>query len=305
MKENMHENFELLEKRVLDTLASTDLEQIKEVLKEIKTPTICTGVGGSNVVSNYASKVLNAKNNCLTENCEPRDLLYKNLNNYDNVLSCSYGGNNYGVKTAFANDLNKYLLSASSQPNVTNLTYLGTIENEDSFISLAATLMPMSILLAYYTDNDLSIIEEILETKKEYNLTKSELYEILSGYETSTAATFLESTLTESGIAIPLISDKYGYCHGRSTTSYCHQASAIVYNRSTELDQLLLQEFPKYYQEVIEITSKYQDPIIDDFYFTYQSMLIAKAIATNADKDLSRVDYSPLVKKLYYFKGEM
>lgn len=305
MKADMYDNFKLLESRVIDTLEKTDLEKIKKELEKLTTPTICTGVGGSNVVSNFASKVLSSKNGCLTINSEPRDLIYMNLSNYDNVISCSYGGNNYGIKTAFNNDLNKYLLTANPRPEVTNLEYSSTIEQENSFISLAATLMPMSILLAYYTDNDLSLIKEVLETKKDYQIIQSNLYEIMSGYETSTAATFLESTLTESGIAIPLVSDKYGYCHGRSTLSYNNQASAVIYNRNTELDNKFLTEFPKYYQEVIQIDSKYQDQIIDDFYFTYQSMLLAKAIAENTNQDLSRVNYSPLVKKLYYFKGGM
>lgn len=305
MKPNMYDNFKLLESRVIDTLEKTDLEKIKKELEKITTPTICTGVGGSNVVSNFASKVLSTKNGCLTINSEPRDLLYMNLTNYENVISCSYGGNNYGVKTAFNNELKKYLLTTNPRPGVTNLEYSSTIEQENSFISLAATLMPMSILLAYYTDNDLSLIKEVLETKKDYQIIKSNLYEIMSGYETSTAATFLESTLTESGIAIPLVSDKYGYCHGRSTLSYNNQASSVIYNRNTELDNKFLTDFPKYYQEVIKIDSKYQDQIIDDFYFTYQSMLLAKAIAENTNQDLSRVNYSPLVKKLYYFKGGM
>lgn len=301
----MYDNFNLLEERVLDTLTKTDLEDIKEKLQTIITPTICTGVGGSNVVSNFASKVLNQKNKCLTENCEPRDIIYKDLTNYDNVLACSYSGNNYGVKTSFNNNLNKYLLTAKRQEGITNLVYESSHQKENSFISLAATLMPMSILLAYYTDNDLSIIEDIFKTKISYSPEKSNLYEILSGYETSTAASFLESTLIESGIAIPIVSDKYGFCHGRSTMAHNNQVSSIIFNRNRELDKLLLTEFPKYYQEVITINSKYKDQIIDDFYFTYQAMLLAKAIAENAGRDLSRVDYSPLVKKLYHFKGEM
>ncbi|MDE5889193.1 MAG: hypothetical protein K2H20_04145, partial [Bacilli bacterium] len=185
------------------------------------------------------------------------------------------------------------------------LTYESSIENEDSFISLAATLMPMSILLAYYTDNDISLIKEILATKKEYLVRISKMYEILSGYDTSTASIFLESTLTESGVAIPLVHDKYGYCHGRSTTSNDNNSSVILLNKGTELDKKLLSLFPNYYQEVIKIDSKYQDSVIDDFYLTYQSMLLAKSIASSANKDLSRVDYSPMVKKLYYFKGSM
>lgn len=305
MKPTMYDNFNLLEKRVIDTLTKTDLERIKEVLQKIKSPTICTGVGGSNVVSNFASKVISRKNSCIAESIEPRSILYKDLTNYDNILACSYSGSNHGVATSFNNDIVKYLLSSIPKAGVNNITYTSSIPKEDSFISLAATLMPMSILLAYYTDNDLSVIREILATKKEYQVNASKIYEILSGYDTSTASIFLESTLVESGIAIPIIHDKYGYCHGRSTTSYHQDSSAVIFNKGTELDEYLMSLLSSYYNQVISIDSKYKDPIIDDFYFTYQSMLLAKSIASTANKDLSRVEYSPLVKKLYHYKGEM
>jgi len=305
MKLNMYENYNLLERRVLDTLTKTDLEKIQKALQQIKTPTICTGVGGSNVVSNFASKVISKKNNCIAENCEPRSIIYRNLNGYDNVLACSYSGENLGVETSFNNNLNKYLLSTQQKEDVNNITYESNFAKEDSFISLAATLMPMSILLAYYTDNDIALIREILSTKKEYLTKISKIYEILSGYDTSTASIFLESTLTESGIAIPIVHDKYGYCHGRSTTSKNNDSSAIIFNKNTELDQKLIFEISTHYKEVVQIDSRYHDQIIDDFFFTYQSMLLAKSIATNTNKDLSRVEYSPLVKKLYYFEGGM
>lgn len=275
MRANMYDNYNLLENRVLDTLSKTDLERIKETISSIKTPTICTGVGGSNVVSNFASKVLSTKNKCISESVEPRSIIYKNLSRYDNILACSYSGRNFGVETSFNNNLNKYLLSNKPKEGVNNLTYNSSIEVEDSFISLAATLMPMSILVAYYTDNDLSIIREVLKNKKEYLTKVSQIYEILSGYDTSTASIFLESTLVESGVAIPLVHDKYGYCHGRTTTSKVNKSSAIIFNKDTELDKKLLSELLEYYEQVIEIDSQYKDSIIDDFYLTYQAMLLA------------------------------
>ena len=111
MRENMHDNFRLLEARVIDTLEKTDLERIREELIKIRGPVISTGVGGSSVVSEYASKVLNQKNGIVTDCLEMRDLNYKNLDGYSSVLACSYSGNNYGVETAFRNNLEKYLLS--------------------------------------------------------------------------------------------------------------------------------------------------------------------------------------------------
>ena len=307
MKPTMKDNFNLLEARVIDALEKTDLERIKYHLEKIKTPTITTGVGGSSVVSNYTAKVLNKKNDIIAEHQEPRDMLYKNLNAYDNVIACSYGGKNYGVQTSFDNELNKYLLSAneSENENVTNITYETTIDKENSFISLGATLIPMSILLAYYNNNDIEMIKEILNTKQEYDIDFSHIYEILSGYDTSTASTYLETTLTESGIAIPIVHDKYAYCHGRSTTSYNIHPSLIHLNNSTELDELYSKELEPYYKKIISLDSKYEDDIINDFYLTYQSMLLTKNIAEKSESDISRVNYSPVVKKLYHYKGKM
>lgn len=305
MKSNMHDNFNLLEKRIIDTLSKTDLESIKNILQDIKTPTICTGVGGSSVVSNFTSKVLSKKNDIIAISQEPRSILYQNITPYKNILACSYSGTNFGVDTSFNNSLTHYLLSNQHREDAINLTYQSSIEKEHSFISLAATLMPMSILLAYYTDNDLSLIREILASTKEYIVNLSKIYEILSGYDTNTASLFLESTLVESGIALPLVHDKYSYCHGRSTTYKVNNNSVIYFNKNTELDKILLEEFKKYYEQLIIINGQYQDPIIDDFYLTYQSMYLASSIASKAKKDLSIVDYSPIVKKIYHYKGEM
>ncbi len=305
MRANMYENYEMLERRVLDALSRTDLVNIKDKLDRIKGATLCVGVGGSKVVSDFASKVLNSKNGCVTESVEPRDMLYKNLNGYQNVLVSSYGGRNYGVDVSLNNDLNKYLLSSREREGVNNLTYISSLETEDSFISLGATLMPMAILLSYYICNDVGLIKEILESRHDYLVEGSDIYEILSGYDTKCASTFLESTLTEAGIGIPIVHDKYGYCHGRSTISKNYDSCAIVLERETELDRILFEEFKKYYKQVIQIKGKYGDQVIDDFYLTYQVMWLAKAISEIKSKDLSRVAYSPMVKKLYHFKGGM
>ena len=57
--------------------------------------------------------------------------------------------------------------------------------------------------------------------------------------------------------------------------------------------------------KIISLDSKYEDDIINDFYLTYQSMLLTKNIAEKSESDISRVNYSPIVKKLYHYKGKM
>ena len=159
MEKNMKLNFDLLKERVIDSLEYTDLEYIRSELIKLKEPTVFSGVGGSNVVSEFGAKVINLKNQIVSINREPRDFIYQN-NNFKNVVACSYSGNNYGVELSFSNDLNKYLLSNNSfdDSSVTYLKYNTSIDEERSFISLGATLIPISILMDYYLNGKQNII---------------------------------------------------------------------------------------------------------------------------------------------------
>lgn len=306
MEKNMNINFKYLKERVIDSLETSDLERIRYELLNIKDNTIVSGVGGSHVVSEFTSKVLNQKNKIITINSEPRDFLYRN-NHYKNVISCSYSGNNYGVELSFLKELKKYLLSNNSltDKDVTYLTYKTTIDKERSFISLGATLIPISILLDYYLDGDNKKIIELIEPK-EFNINNnSDIYEIFTGYDTSTSSKYLESTMVESGIGIPIIHDKYSFCHGRSTFGINYNSSIIYFNRNTEFDKMILEELKKYYQTIIIIDSKYKDSIIDDYQMLIQCMYLTKYLAEKKEKDLSKVEYSPIVKKLYKYNGKI
>ena len=303
-KKNMKENFLFLKNRVNESLNNTDLERINYVLSQIDGPTLVSGVGGSSVVSEYTSKILGVKNHIITRNSEPRDFNYLDLELYKNVVACSYSGNNYGVKLAFLNSLKHYLLASkeNEKDDITNLTYK-CLDNETSFISLGATLIPCSILLNYYLDNDK---ERILDNINEYNFDfdcNCDCFEIFSGLDTSTLSTYLDSTMTEAGIGIPVVHDKYSYCHGRSTLSTVKNNIAIYFNGGKELDKLYLEELPKYYKDVIVIDAK--DNLVDEYKALVKCMYLTKYIAEQKNIDLSGVDYSPIVKKLYYYNGKM
>ena len=304
---NMEFNFMILKNRVLDSFEKTDLEYIRYELAKLKDPTLFSGVGGSSVVSNYASKVINLKNSILAANSEPRSFIYRNNNNYKNVVACSYSGNNYGVELSFIGNQKKYLLSNNSfyDKNVTYLKYNTNIPKEKSFISLGATLIPVSIMLDYYLDgNDKLILECIKECKFNFNI-ESNIYEIFTGYDTNSSSTYLESTMVESGIGIPIIHDKYSYCHGRSTFGINYNTTAIYYNRNTEFDKMMIEELKKYYKTILTINSKYNDQLLDDYQMLVQSMFLTKYIAEKKAADLSNVKYSPIVKKLYKYNSEI
>lgn len=307
MEKNLKVNFDFLKERVVDSLDNTDLEFIRNELSKLNEPTLFSGVGGSSVVSEFGAKVINAKNGIVSVNSEPRDFLYRNNGAFRNVIACSYSGNNYGVELSFLKNLRKYLLSNNSfdDNDVTYLKYNTTIDKERSFISLGATLIPVSILMDYYLDGKHSPMLDFIE-KSTFNFDlESDVYEIFSGYDTSTASKYLESTMVESGIGIPIVHDKYSYCHGRSTLGINYNAVVIYYNRNTEYDRMMLEELKKYYSIIITIDSKFKDQILDDYQMLIQSMYLTKHIAEKKAKDLSKVEYSPIVKKLYKYNGQI
>ena len=306
-QKNMQNNFEFLKDRIVDSLSYTDLDYINNELSKLNEPTLFSGVGGSNVVSEFGSKVINIKNNIVSINSEPRNFLYQNNIPFKNVIACSYSGNNYGIELSFRNSLKKYLLSNNSfnDDNVTYLKYNTNIPKENSFISLGATLIPVSILLSYYLNKDNNLILDCIEELPfNFNPT-SNIYEIFSGYDTSTASKYLESTMVESGIGIPVVHDKYSYCHGRSTLGYNYNATAIYYNRNSEFDKMMLEELKKYYNLIITIDSKFKDQILDDYQMLIQSMYLSKYIAEKNLIDLSKINYSPIVKKLYKYNKQI
>lgn len=326
MKKNMNENFNLLESRLWCALSKTYLEKIRYELGKIKEPTLISGVGGSSIVSIYASKVLNKANKIITKNIEPRDFKYTDLNGFKNVIACSYSGNNYGVELAFDNNLNHYLLS-SNKPNNDNIVSLRYETNDDiekSFISLSSTIIPCAILLDYYNyeKNGYSETYRIMDNFEGYNESykydfdvNCDCFEIFSGLDTKAAAAFLESTLVEAGIGVPIIHDKYSYCHGRSTLSTTKNNIAIYFNDNTELDKLMLEELNKYYKDIIILQPNYlglfEKEIVDydninrDFNMLNKCLYLVRYIAEKQNKDLSIVDYNPIVKKLYKFNGQV
>lgn len=304
----MEENFKLLFDRIIDTLETTDLIKIKKQLENIKGNTIFVGSGGSKVVATFASKVLNGSNVKSS-----RDLNYMGLNNIDNIMIFSYSGIGYTIENLLKNNKKIYLFTNGNKEyeNVENIKYNSSLKREHSFISLASTLMPMTILYNYYKNLEINhlklILNDMFEKAKNINIESNNVYEILTGYDTLTSSTYLESTMVESGIAIPIIHDKYDYCHGRTTTSYKSHNGLIYYENTKELDKLLLENLSKYYTEIIKIEKYYSDDFVidNDYYATIKSMYLTKKLAENKQIDLSKIEYSPLVKKLYYFKGEM
>ena len=333
----MKENFDLLLSRIIDSNNCTNYGESINKLKKIKHSCICIGTGGSYAVSQYAKKVIGWKNNIIAVNMEPRDVLYENIDVYKNICAFTYGGDNEGINKALDRckyyNLNRYAFTSNDEKLKYTLydrskdfivNYSGNIKSEYSFVSIASTLIPMSILLRYYlgvkdnqffdlicnlylnNDNDKNNdLDEI-----DYNsiLDGNHTIEIMTGDNTYTAGKVLESNIVEAGLSRPIIHEKYSYCHGRSTLACHHKTKLLIYlinGREKGIDEKLLSEVKSLYEKTIILKTTQQNNFIGEFDLAIKAMFLSRIIAESLNKDLSEVDYAPQVKRLYRYKGEM
>ncbi len=303
--ETMDFCFAHLKQRVLDSVELTDTAGLFEELSGIRGNTLVTGVGGSSVVSAYFAKVLEKKNHICCTDVFPRDLLYRDLSGYRNAAACSYSGKNIGVDAAFSNDLNHYLFSGSTRESVHSLQY--TVHDEEmSYVSFAGTLIPMALLLLYYTDNDLDLLHQILDREPVFDaVPERDVTEILYGYENTVSAKFLESALTEGGLSAPVMHEMYNYCHGRCRLNDAYHNDLIYFAGNSGLDDVYQSELPGFYPFVMRMDRKHEDDIINEFAMTYECMYLCRKMAEQRGRDLSRKIVPEISEVLYTYHGKL
>ena len=309
--------FNKLESRLLDANQKIDSEKNYKVLDTINEPTVSVGTGGSYPTSIFGAKVLTEKG-LISLSMNPRDAIY-NLQGIKNLISYSWSGKSYGNQVALNSYPKSIIVHANEQiihDKEVRLYYEG-MDKENSFISEATTLIPMGELLKYYLQskhlNEQEYLNSIIhqtfqETNDNYNF-NSKIFEIMTGDDTRVAAHILESTMTESGIGIPLLHEKYDYCHGRSVTSSTNRGQhSLIYllNQETELDKTLLELVAHNYKNIILLKSDTNDKIVGEYLLSLKAVLLCNQISKNKKMSLSQVDYDPsVVKKLYRYKGEL
>lgn len=299
-------NFNVLEERIAYSLEHTN-HAFFDSLKEISGNTLITGVGGSMVVAKFLSKVLENKNHILCDTQEISSIYHKDLTKYKNEIIVSASGKNNGVKGLLKyGEIKKYLFTESKKENkeVEMLTY-EVLDKEESFVSLARTLVPISLLVHYYSDR----LENINIQKEKLYLSSLDIsldFEVLYDYESITTASFLESTFIEAGISSIILHDKYSYCHGRSTLGSKKKNNLIyLLGKKSELDRVLLENLPKMYEHILILESKETDSVLIDYDLLKQAFSFIYQLSKATKKDLSKVKYAPIVSKLYHFKGSM
>ena len=331
-------NFSKLEKRILsiNNPLLNKANDIREMLYQLtinNKPTLIVATGGSKVVAYYLQLIIErlGTNGVICEVIEPRDYFYKtNRNKFSNLIAISTSGNTNGIKEAL-NDFNgtKFLITQNNQESNYQVISWGNerYETEKSFISLVSSLGPITLMLDSTTSLNMEIdydeikkindkIKELLIRSREkidkisVNFKDISLIQIMSGYETKTSSSVLESNLVETGLAAPVIHDKGSFCHGRSNLLFQYPDSHVIYlcHQRRELDNILIELINKEYSNVsiFDTEDIKEDCFWKEYYLLLQMYFLSKKIADDKNINLTQPEYNPkLVKKLYNFRGEM
>lgn len=331
-------NFFKLEERIM---AINDpflgkFNDVREMLYELtieNKPTLIVATGGSKVIAYYLQLIIERLGftRIICEVIEPRDYFYKaNRDSFSNLIAISASGSTNGIEevlTSFKGK--KYLICEKEKDTDYEVISWGNelYEKEKSFISLATSLGPITLLLDSTTSLNLEIgsneIKRINDKIKEllirsankidrlqFDFKDTSLVQIMSGYETKTSSSVLESNLAEVGLSAPVIHDKGSYCHGRSNLLSRYPNSHMIYltHELKDLDHLLINSINDEYSNLTVFNTDDLDENIfwKEYYLTLQMYFLSKKIADDKNIDLTMPEYNPrLVKKMYNFKGEM
>lgn len=320
-------NLKKIKERVLYSDKTIDnlAEMLANIISNLKGATLIVATGGSVVVAEFLKKVLE-RYNIICEVIEPRTFNYKeNIASFENLFCISYSGRTNGISNALEKFRgNKYLITGSNkvEDSKTVLLQYNMVDKEKSFVSLATTLIPMSLFLksneiingTYKSEEMHEFLDYCFENSKYYENYPLNFQglniEIMSGYDTSCAAKTLESNLVETGTTSAVVHDKGSFCHGRSNLINNNPTNALIYleHQKKDLDYLLLDLLKKEYKNIIELSSteKYQDILRKEFLLNLNSIYLSKKIASDNNIDLCMVEYNPkVINKIYSYRGEM
>lgn len=331
-------NFSKLEERIFginDPLVNkaNDIRGMLYQLTINNKPTLIVATGGSKVVAYYLQLIIERLgiNEIICEVIEPRDYFYKaNRNQFSNLIAISTSGNTNGIKEAL-NDFNgtKYLITQNNQEKNYQVISWGNekYESEKSFISLASSLGPITLMLDVTTSLNMEIssnevkkinekIKQLLNKSREkidklsLDFKNVSLIQIMSGYETKTSSCVLESNLVETGLASVVVHDKGSFCHGRSNLLFQYPDSKVIYlcHQRKDLDNILIELTNSEYSNIsiFDTEDINEDYFWKEYYLILQMYFLSKKIADDKNIDLTQPEYNPkLVKKLYNFRGEM
>lgn len=331
-------NFSKLEERIMAVNHPdfTKVEEMREMLYGLIVdggPTLIMATGGSKVVAYYLQLILERIrfSGIISEVIEPRDYFYKiNREMFSNLIVISASGKTNGVREALSDFKgNRYLIcEEENNLDASVVSWKNELyEKEKSFISLASSLAPITLLLDATTSiglelspNEIKNINEkihelLLKSRKKVedfkvDFKNTNLIQIMSGYETKVSSSVLESNLVESGACIPVIHDKGSFCHGRSNLVFQYPESRFIYlaHKKKEFDQILIDLIEEEYKNMFVFSTEDLDDDIfwKEYYLLLQMYFLSRKIAEDKNIDMTQPEYNPkVIQKIYKFRGEM
>ena len=334
--ENAKLNFSKLEERIkqINDPYLGKYNDIRKMLLELANsskPVLIMATGGSKVIAYYLQLVIEKLIGNICDVIEPRDYFYKpNKEMFHNLVAISASGNTNGINKALLDFKGKkYLISENKKAANYQVISWGNelYDKEKSFISLATSLGPITLLLDSTTSLNSKLnsnnikkinlkVKELLAKSFEIidrlsiNFKDTSLIQIMSGYDTKSSASVLESNLVEVGLSAPVIHDKGSFCHGRSNLLYQYPNSKFIYltHKLKDLDTLIIDCLNNEYANVYLFDTNDLDENVfwKEFYLMLQMYFLSRKIADDKNIDLTQPEYNQtLVKKLYTFKGDM
>ena len=326
-------NFSKLENRILgiNDPQLGNYNKVSQMINSLDKPTLIMATGGSKAVANFLQLILERQMGIICDVIEPRDYFYKaNRNMFSNLVVISASGNTNGVNEALSDFKgNKFLITEKvKEGNFEVVTWGNELyDREKSFISLSTSLGPMALMLdSTILPNKKTTIEEVKRvnerikellkksrekvTSVDVSFKNTSLVHIMSGYETRTSSSVLESNLTETGTLVGIIHDKGAFCHGRSNLIFQNPKSKVIYltHGLKDLDNVLIGTIDSEYSNVSVFDTFDLDESIfwKEFYLTLQMYYLSRKISDDKGTDLTMPDYNTnVIKKLYKYRGEM
>ncbi len=325
----MEYNYNKIFERVSEAHEFNKYDMFKERFDKLSGNILVVGTGGSYVVTQYIKEILSDDQDKFVVCMKPRDALFENVKKYDHVIIITYSGKTPELIKVF-NKYKKYknikeilVITRAKESDIIGkwnprgcdkiISYYSTLPREKSFISISATIIPISYMFRYKNKYSYDIfITEFNRIIKKYsnennflNLTNiEENIHIVSSKETVCSAVLLESIFIESGIANVVIHEKKDLSHGRVTIFDKEFKQTVIYlcNNVVRYDNVLI-EYLKHYKNIKMIMLN--ERITDKFEMLIEVFYFCKHVANINNIDLSKIKYFPDVRKIYSYNSKL
>jgi fructoselysine-6-P-deglycase FrlB-like protein len=326
----MDYNLDKLYERISDAHQLGAYSRLESVLNKISGNILVVGTGGSYVVANYAKKVIESKTDCLAICHRPRDAFFERLDRIDHVFAFTYSGSTPEIvklvkeckKYPNINSINivtraeektirkKYEL----QSNDCVISYLSDTPKERSYISIAATMIPITLFARYECGIDkkefLGFIEKLIKKEETRVYSDNDFNKtginVVYGYESVASAILLESNLIEAGITHVVVHEKKDFGHGR--VSILDKSKNVVYlisGQKDRYDNTLIKYLNLYNDINVAFMKSRQFGLLGELELLVKTMYFSRNLARAAGVDLSRIAYLKEIKKIYSYNGRL